>query len=294
MKKRLPAFKTTGYTGKGDPDMHTNGLKPGTYLDDRLQGFTVPSFDDLLLPDVVPRSPRHLSATLELNVWHTQALVRALRQPLQPVGPHNLNRYALEQWSKDQICDKIDIKVVASEMKETEREPIHTAKSAGERAVLNMKGKTIEAEVRIPLRNILTFPFLALHGIVGKALEIGIDKAERRGASQKGRATPMKQSTPAKPATTTSTNTTSIPEPMLKRPRKAESGELLTPTQTPRRQRQLDNQPSLLDVWAPRQPTVSPITPRVAPPQPPLIIPRNSLANLEFGLRKRGPAPQKP
>ena len=311
MKKRLPAFKTTGYEGKGDPDMRTIGLKPDTYLDDRLQGFTVPSFGDLLRGlNFLPTGPDARQLTqcltwylkvrdtfqprLELNILHTQALIRALRQPLQPVGPQNLNRYALEQWRKDQVCDQIDIKDVASETKETERESIHTAKSAGERAVLNMKGETIGVEARIPLRNILTFPFLALHGIVGKALEMGIDKAEGRRASRKSRATPTKQSTPAKPATTASTDTTSSSEPTLKRPHEAESGELLTPAHTPKRQRKLDDHPSLLDVRAPRQPTVSPITPRVAPPQPALTIPRNLLANVEFGLRKRGPAQQKP
>jgi hypothetical protein len=32
----------------------------------------------------------------------------------------------------------------------------------------------------LPLRHILTFPFLALHGVVAEALKMGIDKAERR------------------------------------------------------------------------------------------------------------------
>jgi hypothetical protein len=57
-KRRLPAFKTTSYEGKGDPDMHTSGLKPDQYLKDRLQVFTVPSVDDLLRGlDFLPTGP---------------------------------------------------------------------------------------------------------------------------------------------------------------------------------------------------------------------------------------------
>lgn len=285
--------------------MQTDGLKPGQYLDDRLQGFTVPSFDDLLRGlRFLPTGPdaRQLTQCLTwylkirdtfqprlyLNVLHAQSLIRALRQPLQPVGLRNLNRYAFEQWRKNEACEGIAIKEVGPGAKERlELNP--TAKSAGERVMINTHEDSVEAEVRIPLRNILTFPFLTLHGVVGKAFEMGIEKAERRRAARKGATTPTKQSTEARSAT----DNKLFQDPTLKRAREAEPAELLTPAQTPKCQRKLGDGPGKPGVQDPRQPTVSPITPRVAPPQPAQNIPRNLIANLEFGLRKRGPAQQK-
>jgi hypothetical protein len=148
----------------------------------------------------------------------------------------------------------------------------------------------VTLKVRIPFRNILIFAFLALHGVVGKALEMGIEKAERRRAAREGVTRLTKESTPAKPIATTSTNTKSSLATTLKRPREDEPAELLTPAQTPKCQWKADDG---LEVRHPRQPTVSPITPRAAPPQPDRSIPRNLLANLKFGLRKRGPAQRK-
>lgn len=315
MRKRLPAFKTIGYEGKGDPDMRTRDLKPGTYLDDRLQGFTVPSFDDLVRGlRSIPTGPDARALTqcllwylqvrdtfqprLELNVLHAQALIRALRQPLQPVGKRNLNRLALEQWQRESSSNKIDSKYVGSGVNKERREPNQTAKSAGERAVINSEENTVQAEIRIPLRNILTFPFLALHGVVSKAFQMGIDKAERRRAVRQDTATPTKhmtptkRPTPAKSSTMVGTNNMASPETTLKRTREPDFSELLTPAQTPKRQRKLHN--GIPGEWALRRPTVSPITPRAAPQPRAYTNPRDTLVNLEFGLRKRGPAWKKP
>lgn len=309
MKRRLPEYETVGYEGTGDSNMRTSELKPGLYLDDRLQGFFVPSFDNLLCGlKCIPSGPDARALTqcvtwylqtrdsfsprLELNVLHTQALVRALRQPLQPVTSQNLNHCALELWRKNKTSEKIKVTDLEAGANKARRNKSCIARSAGERAVINTQKNTVQAEVRIPLRNILTFPFLALHGIAIKAFEMGIDKAERKMAVRT--ATLTKRPAPAECVTVPITNAPPSSQSPLKRGYVAESGDVLTPVQTPKRQRKLDGVSRKMGVRTPRQPTVSPITPRVVPPQPSYTIPRDMLVNLEFGLRKREPARKEP
>ncbi|KAF3048420.1 hypothetical protein E8E12_011788 [Didymella heteroderae] len=310
VRRRLPGFKTTGYEGKGDPETHTKGLKLGAYLEEKFMGFTVPSFGDLL--HGLKFIPTRLDARgltqclawflrvrdifqpkLELNILHAQALIRALGQSLPPVGVQNVNRYALEQWGKEETSERIGITAVGSGLEEGGRGKDNAVKSPGERAVMNIRHNTIKAEVRIPLRNILVFPFLALHGVISEAFEMGINNAERRRAARKG-TTRTKQPTPARSATATVTGINSSPHSTPKRLREAESGQTMTPAQTPKRQRKLDAKADFLGVRTPRRPTVSPITPRTERPQPRLVVPRDSQVKSEFGLRQRGPARQKP
>jgi len=45
---------------------------------------------------------------------------------------------------------------------------------------VNLDSQDVHLDVEIPLRHVLVFPFLALHGVVGEALKMGISKAERK------------------------------------------------------------------------------------------------------------------
>jgi hypothetical protein len=47
---------------------------------------------------------------------------------------------------------------------------------------LDLDEEDVSMKVTLPLRHILTFPFLALHGVVREALKLGIEKAEMRQA----------------------------------------------------------------------------------------------------------------
>lgn len=256
-----PAFKTTGYEGNGDPNMYTEQLLPSAYLEKKLKGCAVPSFDDLLrglkfLPSGHDaRGPSQclrwyldvcntLTPKLELNVLHTQALIRALRQPLQPAGSQNLNRLALEQWREQGALDRTEIITAARHDGIKASDEHCVGRSSGVQAVIDIREDHIGLKmyVRIPLRNLLAFPFLALHGIVSEALELGIYKAERRRAARKGMATPTKH------VTANSTKHEDATEYISKRPRQAEPGELGTSAQTPKLQRKLDGGPNLLEV----------------------------------------------
>lgn len=48
VQRPLPAFKTSDYQGEGDSDTHIDQLQPGTNLEKKIKGYTVPTFDDLL------------------------------------------------------------------------------------------------------------------------------------------------------------------------------------------------------------------------------------------------------
>lgn len=310
VQRSLPGFKTIGYEGKGDSAMRVDQLKPGAYLEKKIKGYTVPTFDDLLRGlKFVPTGPDARGLTqcltwyleicdtfqprLDLNVLHAQALIRALKMPSQPVGTQDLNRYALQHWREDKGFKKIDtVNKGPRETYEGRKEEI-ASKSASERAVVNIRTETIRTEVSIPLRNILAFPFLALHGVVSAGLKMGIDKAEQRRATRKGVAMPSIQVTPTKPAMDVQVDAVYRQKYTLKRLRGAEYGESSTPEQTPKRQRKLDNGSSVLELRTPKQPTVSPITPRAVALQPRITEPRGSLVKLEFGLRQRRPAHSK-
>jgi hypothetical protein len=47
---------------------------------------------------------------------------------------------------------------------------------------MNLDDHEVKLDVQLPLRHVLVFPFLALHGVVGEALKLGIEKADARKA----------------------------------------------------------------------------------------------------------------
>lgn len=205
----LPHFKTTGYAGKGDLNLYIDHLKPGPYLEKKLKGYTVPSFEDLLqslqyLPS--GRDARGLthclawyhdvcetfSPKLQLNVLHTQALIRALRQPLAPTGSQNLDKLALEEWRDCGTLEKSKVQDVEQRVQHKKQSVIGTKTYLRSEIVFDTHKDRIDLRIHVDvsIRHVLSFPFLALHGIIGEALQMGIDNAETKRATRKNLMTP--------------------------------------------------------------------------------------------------------
>jgi hypothetical protein len=53
------------------------------------------------------------------------------------------------------------------------------------RIAINLAQERVTMHLQLPIRHILTFPFLALHGALGEALKLGIAKAEGRRVERK-------------------------------------------------------------------------------------------------------------
>ncbi|KAF1936909.1 hypothetical protein EJ02DRAFT_357979 [Clathrospora elynae] len=199
VKAALPGFKTSAYKGKHDRNLHTNDFTLGKVIEDKRSGLTLPTFDHLL------RGLKHLPTGLDargltqclgwylnvrdsftpklnLNVLHTQALIRALRLPLKPFGPQNLNCNALKEWREKGKFEELKVHYKQPELETP-------SKKAGQRRTqmhMNLDHHDVKLDLALPLRHIFTFPFLALHGVVVEALRLGIQKAKNRQAERKG------------------------------------------------------------------------------------------------------------
>ncbi|EAT79241.2 hypothetical protein SNOG_13357 [Parastagonospora nodorum SN15] len=199
VKTSLPGFKTARYKGKSDCNLRTDQLVPGPYIESMSKGYTLPSFEDLVRG--LRRLPSGLDARglttcvswylnirdtftpkLELNVLHTQALIRALREPLKPFGPQNLDRNALEEWRNRGSFETVEI-----EHKKRQHQPVadETTQDGRSQLHLNLDQEDVSMKATLPLRHIMTFPFLALHGVFAEALKLGIKKAEVHRAARK-------------------------------------------------------------------------------------------------------------
>jgi hypothetical protein len=200
VKGIIKGFKTDVLNGKHERNLYTDHFTLGQYLEVNRPGFTLPTFDDLL------RGLHHLPSgldarglteclswylnfrdsftpKLDLNVLHAQALIRALRLSLKPFGPQNLDCNALKEW-KEKGCFE-ERKVYYEPAK-----PTPTTREAGDQRRtqmhMNLNDHEVQLDLTLPLRHVLTFPFLALHSVVGAALKMGIDKAENRQAEREG------------------------------------------------------------------------------------------------------------
>lgn len=191
-KGTIPNFSSTTYQGKPDRNLRTVGLLPGTHIESKRKGFSLPTFEDLArglkhLPTGLDaremtqcmswyiNSRNSFTPRLELNVLHAQSLIRALRQPLKPFGPQNLDRNALEEWRSNEKLEELKVEDVKREREQPVAEP-HQQRRA--RLHLDLDEEEVSMQVTLPIRHILTFPFLALHGVLGEALKMGIKKAE--------------------------------------------------------------------------------------------------------------------
>jgi hypothetical protein len=200
VKTAIPGFKTSSSNGKPTRNLRTDFLAPGLTVGRR--GHTLPTFDDLLRG--LQRLPSGLDARgltqclswymnnrdaftpkLELNVLHTQSLIRALREPHKPFGPQNLDRNALEEWRAKGTIESVEIeekshnyKGVASRSNESRRTQLH----------LNLDDDNVSMDLNLTIRHMLLFPSLAILHLERAALEMYIQKAEHRQAVRESEA----------------------------------------------------------------------------------------------------------
>jgi hypothetical protein len=199
VKTIILGFKTSSHKGKSDRNLRTDHFVSSPHIKSMKKGYTLPTFEDLVRG--LQRLPSGLDARglsqcvswylnicdsfspkLELNVLHTQSLIRALREPLKPFGPQNLDRNALEEWRRKGTFETTQI---GDKKRHSVPVAARTEKPGRSRLHLNLDEDDVSLEVNFPIRHIFTFPFMALHGVVGEALKLGIEKAEMRQASQK-------------------------------------------------------------------------------------------------------------
>jgi hypothetical protein len=200
VKTALPGFKTTSYQGKSDRNLRTDCFEPGPHIQSIRKGYSLPTFDDLVrglqrLPSGLDargltqslawylRNRDSFTPRLELNVLHTQSLIRALREPLKPFGPQNLDRNALEEWRNKGTFEALELEDgnqvyggVAAKLGPSGRTILR----------LNLDKDEVSMDLTLPIRHVFTFPFLALHGVVSEALKMGISKAENRQKARHG------------------------------------------------------------------------------------------------------------
>ncbi|KAG9198565.1 hypothetical protein G6514_009806 [Epicoccum nigrum] len=266
----LPNFKTTGYEGKEDPNSYTDQLKPGAYLEKKFKGYTPPTFDDLLrgltsLPQGSDAGPltqclswylrvcNAFTPKLELNVLHSQALIRALRQPSNHIGKPNLNRLALDQW---RVRGTFPSNERMALMEITAESKGHFQQRRPPKASLDIRSDPIrlESQVNITIRHVLTFPFLAFHRVVAEASKAGIHKAETQKALRSSTTTPRKRARDAVSAwDDTPRDTTEQTEP----------GDAIESERTPKRRRIFKDGTGVSLILKPKRPTMSPISPDV-------------------------------
>jgi hypothetical protein len=194
VKNVIVGFKTDTINGKHDSNLYTDQLEPGRYIVDKRSGYTLPTFDDLLrglyhLPSGLDARGlteclswylnfrNSFTPKLDLNVLHTQALIRALCIPLKPFGPQNLDCNALEEWKTQ---GKFEERKVSYEPAKSVPPKTNDTESKRSQLHMNLDDHRVKFDVQLPLRHVLTFPFLALHSVVGEALKLGIGKAENR------------------------------------------------------------------------------------------------------------------
>ncbi|KAF2451148.1 hypothetical protein P171DRAFT_153680 [Karstenula rhodostoma CBS 690.94] len=198
-KKEMPHFKVSNFQGKPDRNLYTDQLKPLKLLNGSRYGFVVPTFDELL--EGLVYLPAGLDARgltqclawylgvrdtftprLDLNVLHTQSLIRALRVPLKPYGPRNLDKLALQEWKENgQFAKRRVDEEGRSHVNRFHHSPKHLKRS---RVTIGAETETLGVDVVVKLRHVLTFPYLAIGGMMCKALELGIEKAETRKAAR--------------------------------------------------------------------------------------------------------------
>lgn len=283
VQRLLPAFKTAGYKGEGDSDIHTDRLKPGPYLEKKFKGFVIPTFDDLLQGLMaLPQGEDtrgftqclawylnvHLKFTpkLDLNILHAQALIRALKIPPEPAVSPNLNRLALKQWREQGRLPKTDC-TAAIEAIDGEDNGMHLSlRSSRTRAVFNIHGDPadLKMQVDVPIRHILTFPFLSLHSVIAKALEMGIDRAEHRRAMRKGMVVPVKVTAKVKAIQESPSQHT----PKRRRYDSCGAGMSSVQNLPSKKPRIQETGNGHREMPMPKRPTVSPITPRTSSRHP--------------------------
>lgn len=201
LKSEMSDFKLSSFQGKPDRNLFTDHLRPTKLVNGSRHDFVVPSFGDLLeglvhLP--VGLDARGLTQCLawylsvrdtftprlDLNVLHTQSLLRALRTPLKPLGTRNLDKLGLQEWKENgkfahrRVDDQQSLGANDLDL-EHGRDQLTRS-----RVTIDFHTEALGVDVVVKLRHVLTFPYLAIGGMMCKALELGIEKAEARKAAR--------------------------------------------------------------------------------------------------------------
>ena len=172
-------------------DLSMEGFEPDQFT--AVRGSTVPNFDDLL--SGLKYLPTGLDAReltyclvwylnhrdmftppLEVNVLHTQSLIRALRLPLRPYGNRNLDMMALKEWKQRGRYSEHE---VADEREQFKYSVRHDAMPKSQ-LKLHPANQTVSLHLNFPIRNILTFPFLAMITMAGEGVRMGLEKTMER------------------------------------------------------------------------------------------------------------------
>ncbi len=193
MKVKSPSIETLKYTGGNNGTLYTDTLARGKFLEQASKTLTLPSFDDLLRGlKYLPSGPDARGLTqcltwylrmrdkftprLDLNVLHTQSLIRALRHPLTPIQPENLDKQTLQEWRDKGTFPSLDVwdeePPCAPLLKQDKlpRAQIH----------LNLDNESVKTAFPLAIRYVLMLPFCRVQTFVRDALELGIRKAEQR------------------------------------------------------------------------------------------------------------------
>lgn len=192
MKGTIPWFKTSEYKGGSDKNLHTDDLALGPTLEKLRTDRILPTFDDLLrglqhlptgldargLTQCLEWYTHHrdmFKPPLQLNVIHTLSLIRALRQPLKPFGPQNLDRNALQEWQDNGRFEECEVHFESKDREQKEKKRLGRPQLQ-----MNTATEDVRLSFDLPLRHVLTFPFLALHSVMTEAFKLGIQKGKAR------------------------------------------------------------------------------------------------------------------
>lgn len=124
------------------------------------------------------------SPPLEINVLHTQSLVRAIREPLKPYGPQNLDKMALEEFRRTGKFFEghpVNNEAVSAHLRERSEASQELKYSTLQ---FNANEETVGMRIELFIKHVLLFPFLTMLGMAGEGLDMGIEKAEPRKKSR--------------------------------------------------------------------------------------------------------------
>lgn len=170
-------------------------LPAGKPIEDACGGSVLPNFEDRIR-DVkfLPTGPDAWGLTqwlmwylgirnsfkprLDLNVLHVQSLLRALRLPIRVYAPTNLGSNIFEDWkARGRFTERPADDDTSCQILPSKDDMEVPSKS---RLEIDTNTGDVRATVVLKARHVLIFPFLAILGMVDRALELGVRKAEER------------------------------------------------------------------------------------------------------------------
>jgi hypothetical protein len=119
---------------------------------------------------------------LELNIPHTQSLVRALRQPLEPAGGRNMDALGSEEWTKNKKFSGIrpEGTEITKKMPTLEQE----SRPKNSRLTVSTATSKVSVDVNVRLCHVLLFPFLTIMGVTGEYWKLEKRRVEELGSEE--------------------------------------------------------------------------------------------------------------